>query len=121
MSEVIQDLEHRRWQAMIDVDLLTLDLLLHPNLRYTHSTAAVDTKESYLQAIEAGVFDYREVDNTDVEIQTFQDLALVNGTAAITVVARGKEFLLRSRYTCIWVCENDDWRFLAWQNTPIPA
>ena len=46
MSEVIQDLEHRRWQAMIDVDLPTLDLLLHPNLRYTHSTAAVDTKES---------------------------------------------------------------------------
>ena len=121
MSEVIQDLEHRRWQAMIDVDLPTLDLLLHPNLRYTHSTAAVDTKESYLQAIEAGVFDYREVDNTDVEIQTFQDLALVNGTAAIKVVARGKEFLLRSRYTCVWVCENDDWRFLAWQNTPIPA
>ena len=121
MSEVIQDLEQRRWQAMIDVDLSTLDLLLHPNLRYTHSTAAVDTKESYLQALETGLFDYREVDNTDVEIQSFQDLALVNGTAAIPVVARGKEFLLRSRYTCVWVNENDDRRFLAWQNTPIPG
>ena len=72
MSEVIQDLEQRRWQAMIDVDLSTLDLLLHPNLRYTHSTAAVDTKESYLQALETGLFDYREVDNTDVEIQSFR-------------------------------------------------
>ena len=121
MSEVIQELEERRWRAMIDADLSTLDLLLHPNLRYTHSTAAVDSKESYLEAIEAGTFDYREVENSDVEIQSFQDLALVNGTAAITVVARGKEFLLRSRYTCVWLNENGDWKFLAWHNTPIPG
>ena len=121
MTEVIQELENRRWQAMIDVDLSTLNVLLHPNLRYTHSTAAVDSKESYMQALEKGVFDYREVDNTDVEIQTFDGLALINGTAEIKVVAREKEFLLRSRYTCVWVEGAEGWRFLAWQNTPIAS
>ena len=121
MTEVIQELENRRWQAMIDVDLPTLDGLLHPNLRYTHSTAAVDSKESYITALENGVFDYRQVDNSDVEIQMFSGLALVNGTAQIKVVAREKEFLLRSRYTCVWVEGSEGWQFLAWQNTPIPS
>jgi hypothetical protein len=119
MSKVIQELENRRWQAMIDVDLATLNELLHPNLRYTHSTAAVDSKVSYLEALERGVFDYREVVNSEVEIQTFDGLALVNGTAEIKVVARAKEFLLRSRYTCVWVEGSEGWQFLAWQNTPI--
>lgn len=121
MTEVIQELEKRRWQAMIDVDLPVLESLLHPNLRYTHSTAAVDSKESYLSAIKNGVFDYRDVSNSDVEIQVFDGLALVNGTAQITVVAREREFLLRSRYTCVWVEESGEWQFLAWQNTPIPS
>ena len=121
MSEVIEELEQRRWRAMIEADLATLDRLLHPSLRYTHSTAAVDSKESYMAAIDAGVFDYREIHTSEVEIQTIDDLALVNGTAEIAVVARGKEFLLRSRYTCVWVNKKDEWKFLAWQNTPIPG
>ena len=74
-----------------------------------------------MSAIENGVFDYRDVSNSDVEIQIFNDLALVNGTAEITVVAREKEFLLRSRYTCVWIKESSEWQFLAWQNTPIPS
>ena len=41
MSTLIEDLEHRRWQAMIESDLPVLEELLHPNLRYTHSTAVV--------------------------------------------------------------------------------
>jgi len=121
MTEVIQELEKRRWQAMIAVDLPTLDSLLHPNLRYTHSTAAVDSKESYMTAIENGVFDYRDVNNSDVEIQILDGLALVNGTAEITVVAREREFLLRSRYTCVWIEKSEGWQFLAWHNTPIPS
>ena len=95
--------------------------MLHSNLRYTHSTAAVDSKESYMTAIENGVFDYRDVSNSDVEIQILDGLALVNGTAEITVVAREREFLLRSRYTCVWIEEPKGWQFLAWHNTPIPS
>ena len=62
MEAAIHELEQRRWQAMIDADLQVLDELLHQDLRYTHSTAAVDSKESYLTAIELGTFDYRAID-----------------------------------------------------------
>ena len=119
MEAAIRELEQRRWQAMIDVDLQVLDELLHQDLRYTHSTAAVDSKESSLAAIELGTFDYRAVHNSDVEIRTFDNVALVNGTAEITVVAREREFLLRSRYTCVWLNTIEGWKFVTWQNTPI--
>ena len=119
MEAAIHELEQRRWQAMIDADLQVLDELLHQDLRYTHSTAAVDSKESYLAAIERGTFDYRAVNNSEVEIRIFDNVALVNGTAEITVVAREREFLLRSRYTCVWLSTIEGWKFLAWQNTPI--
>lgn len=119
MEAAIHELEQRRWQAMIDADLQVLDELLHQDLRYIHSTAAVDSKESYLAAIERGTFDYRAVDTSEVEIRTFDNIALVNGTAEITVVAREREFLLRSRYTCVWLNTIEGWKFLTWQNTPI--
>ncbi|HJM21848.1 MAG TPA: nuclear transport factor 2 family protein [Acidimicrobiales bacterium] len=119
METEIQELEQQRWDAMIASDCEALGELLHPNLRYTHSNAAVDSKESYLTAIEKGVFDYQAVDNSEVEIQMIGDVALVNGTAQITVAARGTEFQLHSRYTCVWISTDTGWKFLAWQNTPI--
>ena len=121
MEDEIQKLEERRWGAMIASDLQVLGDLLHPKLRYTHSNASVDSKDSYLSAIEQGIFDYRSVDNSDVEIQIIDNLALVNGTAKITVEARGSEFQIHSRYTCVWMSTDSGWKFLAWQNTPIPS
>jgi len=115
-------MEERRWQAMINEDLDALNVLLHPQMRYTHSNATVDTKESYIAAIGNKTFDYRNVETKDTEVQLIgeNDLGLVNGKALISVVAGGRELTLDCRYTCIWKHTENGWQFLAWHNTPLP-
>ena len=122
MTAQIEMMEERRWKAMIDDDLDALDVLLHPQMRYTHSNATVDTKDSYIAAIKKKIFDYRNVETKDTEIQLIgeNDLGLVNGKALISVVAGGRELTLDCRYTCIWKHTDAGWQFLAWHNTPLP-
>jgi hypothetical protein len=53
-EEEILALEEKRFAAMVSGDLGALDALLHQDLVYTHSSAVVDTKASYLEAIRTG-------------------------------------------------------------------
>ncbi len=46
----ILELEQRRFKAMCDGDADALGALLHADLTYTHSSGAVDSKESYTRA-----------------------------------------------------------------------
>ena len=44
-------LEQRRFKAMCAGDVGALDQLLHRDLKYTHSSGAVDSKASYLRGV----------------------------------------------------------------------
>lgn len=116
----IRELEDQRWAAQIGADIAALDTLLADELSYTHSNGMVDTKTSYLAAIEKRVFDYQSEQRTDVEVTIIGSTAMVTGRVEMTVVAGGREVHLDSRYSAIWVERNGDWRFLCWQSTPLP-
>ena len=51
VAEEIRELENRRYQAMTDADIATLDELLSADLVYGHSDASRDSKQSYLSLI----------------------------------------------------------------------
>ncbi len=120
VAEVLE-LEARRWNAMIAKDTATLAELFADEMSYTHSNALVDTKASYLKAIEKGTFDYQAVKRSDDAITVFGDTALLTGRAEIDVNGGGRQLHLNARYTVIWLRRDGRWQFLAWQSTAIPA
>ncbi len=120
VAEVLE-LEARRWNAMIAKDTATLAELFADEMSYTHSNALVDTKASYLKAIEKGTFDYQAVKRSDDAITVFGDTALLTGRAEIDVNGGGRQLHLNARYTVIWLRRDGTWQFLAWQSTAIPA
>ena len=83
----IRALEDRRYSAMIAKDLATLDEIFADELSYTHSNSLVDTKASYLDAIDKRVFDYRDAKRVEEDIVVFGDAARVTGHVQIHVVA----------------------------------
>src|SRR5215210_3083749 len=97
IAEVLE-LERRRWDAMIAKDTTVLDDLFADEMSYTHSNALVDTKASYLKAIEDRVFDYQAVRRFDEEARLFGDTALLTGRAEIDVAARGRPVQLNARF-----------------------
>ena len=120
-ADDILQLEERRWTAQIGEDSAAMAELFADELRYTHSNGLVDTKESYMTAIQNKVFDYRNAERSDTEVQVFGNVALVTGAATIDVVAGGRELKLNARYTVTWLERDGRWQFLSWQSTPLPA
>jgi ketosteroid isomerase-like protein len=120
VAEVLA-LEERRFAAMVAKDTAALGELFADELSYTHSNASVDTKATFLAAIEARRFDYRSVTCSDRTSVVLGDTALLTGRAQIEVLAGGREVQLNARFTVTYVRKDGRWQFLAWQSTSIPA
>jgi uncharacterized protein (TIGR02246 family) len=120
-ADEVLALEQRRWDAMIAKDTATLAELFADEASYTHSNALVDTKASYLRAIEERTFDYRSVERSDQQVRVLGDTALLTGRAGIEVVAGGHQRHLDARYSVVWVRRDGRWQFLCWQSTSIPS
>jgi hypothetical protein len=120
VDEVVR-LEERRWAAMIAKDTATLGDLFAEEMSYTHSNALVDTKASYLKAIDERIFDYQAVERTDTDARRVGDTVLLTGRAQIDVASSGRQVHLNARYSVVWVRKDGRWQFLCWQSTSIPA
>ena len=70
MDEIIS-LEDRRIEAMTKGDVQTLEEILADDLIYTYTTARIDTKSLFIEAISSGRSRYRSVELEDVQVRHF--------------------------------------------------
>ena len=117
----INDLEDRRYAAMVDGDLDALDELLSDDVRYAHSNATVDSKASYLELLRTGELVYHSLEHTTEAVVSRPGVAVVGGTMSGSINMKGVAKMLNSRVAAVWVAEGDRWRLLAFQPTAIPA
>jgi ketosteroid isomerase-like protein len=120
-AKQISALEARRYQAMTDADIATLDELLSANLVYTHSDATSDSKRSYLDRVANGYFDYGPIAHPEDSIVVQGDCAIVIGDMRGEVRIDGQTRVLNSRSLSVWVRENGNWALLAFQPTKYPG
>jgi hypothetical protein len=119
--EQIRLLESRRYRAMCEADVATLDELLADSLVYTHSYGGADSKTSYLEGMRSKKWVYREIERPIENIQVHDDCAVVTGQVRIQLLSDGKPKTLNSRFTNVWVNGPKGWQMVAWQSTPLPA
>jgi 3-hydroxyisobutyrate dehydrogenase-like beta-hydroxyacid dehydrogenase len=117
----LDELEDRRYQAMVDADLDALDRLLSDEVLYAHSNASVDSKESYLKLIGTGALVYHRLQHTTDEVISRPGLAVLSGTMSGSIHMNGTAKTLNSRVCAVWADEGGTWRLVAFQPTPIPA
>jgi NAD-binding of NADP-dependent 3-hydroxyisobutyrate dehydrogenase/Domain of unknown function (DUF4440)/NAD binding domain of 6-phosphogluconate dehydrogenase len=117
----IDELEDRRYAAMVDADLDTLDELLSDDVLYAHSNASVDTKASYLELLRTGALVYHSLEHTTDAVITRPGVAIISGTMSGSIHMHGAAKTLNSRVATVWVAEDGWWRLAAFQPTPIPA
>ena len=121
LQATIKELENRRFRAMCERDAETLEHLLADGLIYTHSSATVDTKASYIAGIRSKKWEYKKVERPVEEIRVYGDCAVVSGEARIEAVVGGNPRTIHNRYLDVWVRSGKGWQMAAWQSTPIPA
>jgi len=121
-AEQISALEARRYQAMTDADIATLGELLSADLVYTHSDATSDGKQSYLDRVATGFFDYGPMTHPEHSIVVRGDCALVfHDMRGEVLVNHETKRVLNSRSLAVWVREDGNWVLLAFQPTKYPA
>ena len=114
-------LEDRRYAAMTTSDLAALEALFHDEMIYTHSSAVVDTKASYLEALRSGKTRYKAAKRFEEKVRFAGDAALVTGRAEFEVELNGAPKSLRLRFLNVWTKTPAGWKFVAWYSCALPA
>ena len=114
-------LEQKRIDSMVKQDFATLESLLHDQLVYTHSSAKVDSKASWLDSMKSGQTKYKTANITEQKVRIYGDVAFVTARAEMAVEVRGEAKTMRLRFLAGWTKTPQGWKFVAWQSTPIPA
>ena len=115
MDEILA-LEDRRIEAMIKGDVKALEEILADDLIYTHTTARLDTKASFIEAIASGRSNYKSVERKDVEVRDLGDTAVVTGQARFHVGNNKFE----ARFIDVYAKRDGAWQMVAWQSTRLP-
>ena len=113
--------DDERVAATLAADRPRLAAIFADDLRYAHSSGAVDTKTTYIEALTSGrtkyvLWDYQE--------RNFSfpapGIALMTGRTRIKITkADGATEMLLS-YLGVWREEKGQWRFVAWQSGKLP-
>ena len=116
----IEELENKRYDAMLNADIHVLDDLLHEHLIYSHSTGGLDTKEIYLNALRDRVSIYKTVKRDDQTVRIKGDIGLVFNHVQIHAEHKGSDLRLDNRLLAVWSRDKGIWRLLAIQSGAIP-
>jgi len=120
-EDEIRALEDRRYQAMIDGDVGTLEELCSPDLIYTHSRGERDTVHSYLDAVRSGFIRYGHIEHPIEKIVVGDDCALVWGEMHATAWIGNEQRNLANSAFAVWIRIDGTWRLAGYQPTPLPV
>ena len=112
--------EDRRYKAMQDADMTTLDELCADALSYAHSSGTRDTKSEYLGKLRSGYYVYRRIDHPVERVEVVGDTAIVIGRMTSDVEVQGVLKTIDNLALAVWTREAGGWRLLAYAPTSLP-
>jgi ketosteroid isomerase-like protein len=113
--------EDRRYRAMVEADLDTLDRLCADELSYAHSSGVRDTKAEYFAKVRSGYYVYRRIDHPVERVEVVGDTAIVVGRMVADLVVDGVEKTIDNLALAVWTRTAQGWRLLAYAPTRQPA
>ena len=113
--------EQRRYRAMQDADLATLDEVCADELSYAHSSGVRDTKSEYLGKVRSGYYVYRRIDHPVERVAVVGDTAVVVGRMTADLDVDGVPKTIDNLALAVWTRASGQWQLLAYAPTPPPA
>jgi len=118
----VQSADDARIAAMSSPERSRLTAIFSDELRYAHSTGAVDTKASFIDTLTSGKTKYLRFEYLEREFSfPAPGIALMTGRVRIRVATAEGEMENSLSFLAVWRKEKDHWRFLAWQSCKLPT
>lgn len=118
-NETAEQVERRRFAAMIAQDVAALEPMLAEELNYCHSNGEVETKPQFLETIRSGRLRYEALDVKGLDVRLYDDIAVLTGRAMARVQTAGQTRELDLRFTDAYVKRQGRWQLIAWQSTRV--
>jgi hypothetical protein len=112
--------EDARYAAQTSNDFAAMDKLFAADLVYVHSSAVVDTKQSYIESMRSGAVQYKVMRRADVVVRSFGCVAVITGNGNYDVSVNGKDMNVQLRFHSVWHKADGKLQFVSWQSTRIP-
>ena len=119
--EDLRAAEAARFKANVDADTMVLGQVLDDDLEYVHSNGEVNTKKEFITSLVNGKRDYVATTFAIDGVRILGDVAIIRGTAKVTVADNGQSRDLDLGYTDIWVWKDKRWQMTAWRSARMPA
>ena len=119
--QAVLDAEERRYRAMLEADLTTLDELCADELSYAHSSGARDTKAEYFGKVRSGYYVYRRIDHPVERVEVVGDTAIVVGRLTADIDVQDVPKTIDNLTLAVWTRASGAWRLLAYAPTSLPA
>jgi hypothetical protein len=113
----VRGLEERRFRAMTEADVPTLDRLLSGDLVYTHASGWRQGKPEFLSAIRTGELVYHSFASQQFQAKAYGDTLVVWGNAPGKVRSKGEELNVDLLYLEVYVKQEGRWQLAAWEST----
>jgi hypothetical protein len=120
LTTAIVGREHERCDALLRGDLHRLGDLLSDRLVFVHANATSDTKASLLAKMATGAIVYRSLVVEDpVVLGLAPGIALLTGRLTADLLVREQPKRVSNLTMSVWALEDEEWRLVAYQPTPI--
>ena len=113
--------EDARYAAQMRNDVAAMEKLFGDDLVYSHSTAAVDNKTTYIESMRSGRVKYRVMKRGEVQVRTYGCVAVITGRADFETTNQGQDSAVQLRFHTLWVKRGDALQFVSWQSTRLPT
>lgn len=112
-DSVIETLEDKLQQAMLNSDVQVLDELIADDLVFTMHTGQVVNKQYDLEAHRSGLFKFTKVDLSDRQVHHYGDCVVVTVQADLAGTFNQQAFSETYRFTRVWVERQNRWQIVA--------
>jgi len=106
-------------KALIGKDSATLNVLLHKDVAFGHSSGWVQTKKNVVDDMMSGFLDYKKIEETSVSIDVSKEKAIVKERVSVSGVRDGNAFELNLFIMQIWLQNKKGWQLFARQSTKL--
>jgi hypothetical protein len=119
--ETLREAELNRFKVMIGQDEAGLNAVLHADLIYNHSSAATDTKQTYVGSIVSKKAIYASIESEELTPRVYGKFGIITGIAKIKNQTKDGSFTFAHlKYTDVWIFQDKRWQMLSWQSTKMP-
>lgn len=116
-ATTVKAVEIARFASTVAGDSKAVGQVLADDLEYCHSNGMCETKTEYMQMMTSGKRKYVAITPTVNTVRLFGDVALVSGTATVTVVTDGKSQDIHIGYSDVFVWRDKRWQMTSWRST----